>query len=45
MSFDVGNTGNARGTPPHSPYGIYKGGPKNPYPRLTADRADAETAD
>ena len=41
----VGNTGNARGTPPHLHYGIYKGGAKNPYPRLTAGRAEAETAD
>jgi peptidoglycan LD-endopeptidase LytH len=32
----VGNTGNARGTPPHLHYGIYREGPKNPYPQLIA---------
>jgi murein DD-endopeptidase MepM/ murein hydrolase activator NlpD len=32
----VGNTGNARGTPPHLHYGIYRNGAENPYPRLTA---------
>lgn len=36
---DVGNTGNARGTPPHLHYGIYGGGAKNPYPRITATAA------
>ena len=30
----VGNTGNARGTPPHLHYGIYRRGAVNPYPRL-----------
>ena len=31
----VGDTGNARGTPPHLHYGIYgKGGATNPHPRL-----------
>jgi murein DD-endopeptidase MepM/ murein hydrolase activator NlpD len=30
----VGNTGNARTTPPHLHYGIYKAGASNPYPRL-----------
>jgi len=31
----VGNTGNARGTPPHLHYGIYTAaGPVNPYPLL-----------
>jgi peptidoglycan LD-endopeptidase LytH len=33
----VGNTGNAKTTPPHLHYGIYTGsGPVNPYPFLTA---------
>lgn len=33
----VGNTGNAKGTPPHLHYGIYAtGGALNPYPLLTA---------
>lgn len=33
----VGNTGNARGTPPHLHYGIYGArGALNPYPLLTA---------
>jgi len=37
----VGDTGNARGTPPHLHYGIYGGsGAMNPHPRLR----DAETA-
>jgi murein DD-endopeptidase MepM/ murein hydrolase activator NlpD len=31
----VGDTGNARGTPPHLHYGLYRGGAINPYPRLT----------
>ena len=30
----VGDTGNARGTPPHLHYGLYRGGALNPYPRL-----------
>jgi len=35
----VGNTGNARGTPPHLHYGIYQaGGAINPYPLLQAGR-------
>lgn len=32
----VGATGNARGTPPHLHYGIYRRGAQNPYPRLAA---------
>ena len=32
----VGNTGNARGTPSHLHYGIYRRGPENPYPRLAS---------
>ena len=36
----VGTTGNARGTPPHLHYGIYRfaGGALNPYPLLVAGR-------
>ncbi len=30
----VGDSGNAQGTPPHLHYGVYRGGPLNPYPRL-----------
>jgi murein DD-endopeptidase MepM/ murein hydrolase activator NlpD len=30
----VGDSGNARGTPPHLHYGVYRGGPSNPYSRL-----------
>ena len=39
----VGNSGNARGTPPHLHYGIYRRGATNPYPRLAA--GDSLTAD
>jgi murein DD-endopeptidase MepM/ murein hydrolase activator NlpD len=41
----VGNTGNARGTPPHLHYGIYHRGAKNPYPRLTTGKAESQIAD
>lgn len=35
----VGNTGNARATPSHLHYGIYRaGGAENPYPRLVGPR-------
>ena len=36
----VGNTGNARSTPPHLHYGVYRfvGGARNPYPLLATDR-------
>jgi peptidoglycan LD-endopeptidase LytH len=34
----VGDTGNARGTPPHLHYGVYRGGAINPYPRLVSQR-------
>ena len=35
----VGNTGNAKGTPPHLHYGVYEvGGAINPYPLLRAER-------
>jgi len=38
----VGNTGNAKGTPPHLHYGIYEtGGAINPYPLLRAEAAPA----
>ena len=30
----VGTTGNARGTPPHLHYSVYRRGATNPYPRL-----------
>lgn len=37
----VGNTGNARGTPPHLHYGIYaRGGALNPHPRLATSPAN-----
>ncbi|HEX2094802.1 MAG TPA: peptidoglycan DD-metalloendopeptidase family protein, partial [Longimicrobiaceae bacterium] len=38
----VGNTGNARGTPPHLHFGVYRPGrgPADPYPFVHAPRAD-----
>jgi murein DD-endopeptidase MepM/ murein hydrolase activator NlpD len=33
----VGNTGNARGTSPHLHFGIYQGGPIDPFPFLQPD--------
>ena len=41
----VGNTGNARGTPPHLHYGIYRNGAKNPYPRLRSGATEPGIAD
>ena len=38
----VGNTGNARGTPTHLHYGIYRNAAKNPYPRLVRDEARSQ---
>ena len=41
----VGDTGNARGTPPHLHYGIYAaGGAYNPWPLLQAHRNDDASA-
>jgi len=41
----VGNTGNAKGTPPHLHYGIYEmGGAINPYPLLRAEPAAVTAA-
>jgi len=41
----VGNTGNAKGTPPHLHYGIYEtGGAINPFPLLRAEPAAETTA-
>jgi len=38
----VGNTGNAKTTPPHLHYGVYGlGGPVNPYPLLRTDQPPA----
>ena len=40
----VGNTGNARGTPSHLHYGVYRHGTaENPYPRLVARLRSAST--
>lgn len=38
----VGNTGNARTTPPHLHFGIYSGGPTDPYPFMRKSRERAE---
>ena len=35
----VGNTGNARTTPPHLHFGIYKSGPKDPYHHIAFTRS------
>ena len=41
----VGDTGNARGGPPHLHYGIYSSGAaQNPYPRLAAGRGASRHA-
>ncbi len=37
----VGNTGNARTTPPHLHFGLYAGGPVDPYPFVHEPRAEA----
>jgi murein DD-endopeptidase MepM/ murein hydrolase activator NlpD len=39
----VGNSGNARTTPSHLHYGIYRNGPHNPFPHLSAARSAAST--
>jgi murein DD-endopeptidase MepM/ murein hydrolase activator NlpD len=41
----VGNTGNARGTPSHLHYGIYRDGAQNPYPRLTPGNIQSRATD
>jgi murein DD-endopeptidase MepM/ murein hydrolase activator NlpD len=39
----VGDTGNARGTPPHLHYGVYTGaGAINPFPLLQQDQSAAQ---
>jgi peptidoglycan LD-endopeptidase LytH len=41
----VGDTGNARGTPPHLHYGVYDvGGAINPYPLLRCEAVAVATA-
>ena len=41
----VGDTGNAKGTPPHLHYGVYEaGGAINPYPLLRSDLAPGATS-
>src|SRR4029453_19192501 len=42
----VGNTGNARGTPYHLHYGVYRfmGGAQNPYPLLATERVSTTSA-
>ena len=41
----IGNTGNARTTPPHLHFGVYGGGPLDPYPFLHVDLPTDVTAD
>ena len=41
----IGNTGNARTTPPHLHFGVYGGGPLDPYPFLHVDPPTDVTAD
>ena len=41
----VGDTGNARGTPPHLHYGIYRSGAQNPFPRLAGGEREPDIAD
>ena len=38
----VGNTGNARTTPPHLHFGIYRNGARDPYPYLLGPDEDAD---
>ena len=40
----VGNSGNAKTTPSHLHYGIYRNGARNPFPRLRATDAAAPAA-
>jgi murein DD-endopeptidase MepM/ murein hydrolase activator NlpD len=41
----VGDTGNAKGTPPHLHYGVYRfvGGARNPYPLLAVDQRNSKS--
>ena len=41
----VGNTGNARYTPPHLHFGIYRNGPMNPYPFIVPEVPRAKAFD
>jgi murein DD-endopeptidase MepM/ murein hydrolase activator NlpD len=40
----VGDTGNARGTPPHLHYGVYTAGALNPFPLLQQDLAQLRSS-